>query len=127
MRTGTTRRWPVRYLWLGALAVVATLLQPASTAAAGRSIGQAAAQAAANAIHRPQGITAGPDGALWFTNQSSDSIGRITTGGNVTTFTGNGISGPDGITKGPDGALWFTNYYDNSVARITTAGVVTRF
>src|SRR6516164_6680633 len=127
MRTSTTRRWPVRYLWLGTLAVVATLLQPASTAAAGRSIGQAGAQAAANAIHRPQGITAGPDGALWFTNQSSDSIGRITTSGKVTTFTGNGISGPDGITKGPDGALWFTNYDNNSIGSITTGGNVSNF
>ena len=29
-----------------------------------------------------QGITAGPDGALWFTNYGNDSIGRITTGSN---------------------------------------------
>ena len=30
-------------------------------------------------------ITAGPDGALWFTNFGSNSIGRITTGLAVTT------------------------------------------
>src|SRR5260370_23883022 len=27
----------------------------------------------------PQGITAGPDGALWFVEQRSNKIGRITT------------------------------------------------
>jgi hypothetical protein len=30
-------------------------------------------------ISSPEGITAGPDGALWFTNFSNSSIGRITT------------------------------------------------
>ena len=30
-------------------------------------------------ISSPHGITAGPDGALWFTNFGGDSIGRITT------------------------------------------------
>ena len=69
------------------------------------------------------GITAGPDGALWFTN--SLSIGRITTTGQVTNYTGTGIDGPDGITAGPDGALWFTNNAGNSIGRITTAGHVT--
>ena len=70
----------------------------------------------------PHGITAGPDGALWFTNYGNNSIGRITTAGVVTNYTGPGIDGPDGITAGPDGALWFTNYGNNSIGRITTAG-----
>jgi streptogramin lyase len=30
-------------------------------------------------IDDPQGITTGPDGALWFTNYDGNSIGRITT------------------------------------------------
>jgi virginiamycin B lyase len=34
------------------------------------------------------GITAGPDGALWFANSANNSIGRITTKGKVTNFTG---------------------------------------
>jgi hypothetical protein len=58
-------------------------------------------------ISYPEGVTAGPDGALWFTNYNS--IGRITTAGVVSNYTGTGISHPDGITTGPDGALWFTN------------------
>ena len=32
----------------------------------------------------PYGITAGPDGAIWFTDPGNDVIGRITTDGNYT-------------------------------------------
>ena len=71
-------------------------------------------------IYLPEGIAAGPDGALWFTNYGSNSIGRITTTGTVTSYTGPGISTPTAITAGPDGALWFTNYGSNSIGRITT-------
>jgi hypothetical protein len=57
----------------------------------------------------PVGITAGPDGALWFTEQGTNKIGRITTAGMITEFsTLTANSGPFGITAGPDGALWFT-------------------
>jgi hypothetical protein len=70
-------------------------------------------------ISNPDAITAGPDGALWFTDAGNNSIGRITTGGVVTNYTGTGISNPDGITDGPDGALWFTNAGNNSIGRIT--------
>jgi virginiamycin B lyase len=35
----------------------------------------------ARVIDGPRGITAGPDGALWFTNNGNNSIGRITTTG----------------------------------------------
>ena len=76
-------------------------------------------------ISGPSGITAGPDGALWFTNTDSDSIGRITTTGTITHYTGTGISNPVGIAAGPDGALWFTNVVNNTIGRITTTGKVT--
>jgi hypothetical protein len=72
------------------------------------------------------GITAGPDGALWFTNYSS-TIGRITTTGQVTDYTASGISHPRGITAGPDGALWFTDPGNNTIGRITTTGQVTSY
>jgi streptogramin lyase len=32
------------------------------------------------------GITTGPDGALWFTEQNASKIGRITTAGVITEF-----------------------------------------
>jgi trimeric autotransporter adhesin len=82
-------------------------------------------------IVAPDFITAGPDGALWFTNPANNSIGRITTAGAVTNFTDPGISGPVGITAGPDGALWFTNFNtssgSSSIGRITTAGTVSTY
>src|SRR5438876_16202 len=79
----------------------------------------------------PLGIAAGSDGALWFTYNATDKIGRITTAGVITEFaTPTARSGPTGITAGPDGALWFIEYHHGAIAppafgRITTAGVIT--
>ena len=82
-------------------------------------------------IDHPEGIAAGPDGALWFTNSdfTNDSIGRITTTGVVTNYTDPGISSSVGITAGPDGALWITsgNGSDSAVSRLTTSGVFTNY
>jgi Coenzyme PQQ synthesis protein D (PqqD) len=80
-----------------------------------------------SSIDGPFGITAGPDGALWFTNYYGNSIGRITTNGAVTNYTDSSIDGPWEITPGPDGALWFTNVNGNSIGRITTTGTVTNY
>ena len=74
------------------------------------------------------GITAGPDGALWFTEYTSNQIGRITTAGAITEYavpTAN--AEPYGITAGPDGALWFTEMSSGQIGRITTAGVITEY
>ena len=88
----------------GCLLVVGVLAAPAMAASVGT-----VTNFTGTGISGPEGIAAGPDGALWFTNAGNDSIGRITTGGTVTNFTGTGISDPFGIAAGPDGALWFTN------------------
>lgn len=76
------------------------------------------------------GITAGPDGALWFTAQ--DKIGRMTTDGVVTMYLVSPTSFTYGITTGPDGALWFTDQRGagvqaDAVGRITTNGIVTEY
>src|SRR6266496_2722172 len=77
----------------------------------------------------PQGITVGPDGALWFTD-SADKIGRITTQGQITEFalpsSPDSPSNGGGITTGPDGALWFTQGW-GPLGRITTQGHITLF
>jgi virginiamycin B lyase len=80
-------------------------------------------------LDNPTGITAGSDGALWFTEYNG-KIGRITTAGVVTNEypvppTNGSIVGIQGITEGSDGALWFTEINWNKIGRITTAGVVT--
>lgn len=76
---------------------------------------------------RPIGVTAGPDGNIWFTEQNGDRIGRITPGGTVTEFAVTAGSGPVGITGGPDGNLWFTEPQRDSIGRITPSGIVTEF
>jgi virginiamycin B lyase len=79
-------------------------------------------------ISRPEGITAGPDGKLWFANNGNNSIGRITTTGTVTKCPpASGISQPGLITAGPDGAVWFGNSGNNSIGRITTTCAVTTY
>jgi virginiamycin B lyase len=70
-------------------------------------------------------ITAGPDGAVWFTEQYANKIGRITTAGVPTEFTIPAGNAPRVITAGPDGALWFAEF--TAIGRITTTGFITRF
>lgn len=82
----------------------------------------------------PGGITAGPDGALWFVGEGTSRIYRMTTAGALDPAAGFPvtISGSDTdlntldqIVAGPDGALWFTQPRDNQIGRMTTAGAVT--
>src|SRR6266536_966035 len=76
----------------------------------------------------PFGITAGPDGNLWFTETATNKIGRITTAGGITevplpaTCASTYHCGLDGITAGPDGNLWFTEFNVNTIGRITPSG-----
>jgi hypothetical protein len=75
---------------------------------------------------QPYGITAGPDGNLWFTENgiAGNKIGRITTAGVITEFPlPNASSAPRGIAAGPDGNLWFTEQLGNKIGQITTGGV----
>lgn len=80
----------------------------------------------------PARIAPGPEGDLWFTDQSNPAaIGLITTSGAISEFsTGlrNG-SPPDGITTGPEGDLWFTDRgHSSAIGRLTPDGdVITEF
>ncbi len=77
----------------------------------------------------PSGITAGPNGALWFDtlNQSAGNlIGQITTAGAVTTYPapnplGN-TAAPGGITTGPDGTIWFAEGTSDRVGQLSADG-----
>jgi virginiamycin B lyase len=87
----------------------------------------------------PRGITAGPDGAVWFTEyffhqegdlaagQGGNQIGRISAGVITTYPVPTTNSGPGGITTGSDGSLWFTEIYGNNIGRIFTNGSITEF
>jgi len=73
---------------------------------------------------QPAGITAGPDGNLWFTERLGDKIGRITPKqGKITEFpTPTTGSEPEGITAGPANttSVWFTESLSNKIGEITT-------
>jgi hypothetical protein len=72
------------------------------------------------AVPDPVGITAGPDGNVWFTD-GDGSVGRVTPQGAVTSFpTPN--SSPNSIAAGPDGNLWFTEVDGNRIGRLEIGG-----
>jgi streptogramin lyase len=77
-----------------------------------------------------EGIAAGPDGNMWFTEAGgSGAIARITPQGQVTEFS-QGIThgAPQGITVGPDGNMWVTESGGSgAIARITPQGQITEF
>jgi virginiamycin B lyase len=75
----------------------------------------------------PFGITSGPDGAIWFTEQVG-KVGQITVAGVITEF--NVLTAGSvtlNIAPGSDGALWFAEQGGNSIGRITTGGAITEF
>jgi streptogramin lyase len=74
----------------------------------------------------PGWIVAGPQNALWFTEEFTGNIGRITMDGKITEFPTNGQE-VEGITEGPDGNLWFTEPGANAIGRMTPQGLVTVF
>ena len=77
-------------------------------------------------FRNPTAIVAGPDGALWFSEEDNNMIGRITTAGQLTEFPAPGNPSAN-IAAGADGALWFTERDAGRIGRITTAGHVTDF
>jgi streptogramin lyase len=75
----------------------------------------------------PQDITTGPDGALWFTADYGDKIGRIATDGTITEFSVPGqVSLGYGIATGSDDNLWFADRH-GFIWQLTAAGDFTAF
>lgn len=78
----------------------------------------------------PSGITNGPDGNLWFAVAESSQIGRITTTGQVTIFTGPGNGCiPRELAPGP-GGVWFTEGVCEGgphIGRVGPAGEVAQY
>jgi virginiamycin B lyase len=142
VRAARRRRWAVPATLLAVAAgLPAAGALPAAAAPAGAVPAGALPDTAAGIVtifHSPgihlltrsytnDGITAGPDRAVWFTNPGNNTIGRITPASKVKDYAGKGIDNPWEITTGPDGALWYTNFYGPTVGRITTGGKVTTF
>src|SRR5215831_908848 len=120
--------------WAGCLAIVqcrcrATLLLIALLFSAARiSPGQPVTITTYSVSGGPAGITLGSDGAIWFTENAGNKIGRITNTGTLTEYdVPTPSSGIDNIASGPDGALWFTENERNNIGRITINGIVTEY
>jgi virginiamycin B lyase len=80
----------------------------------------------------PYRIAAGPDGAMWFTENNGGYIGRITTAGAIIQYPIPKAGCPTGITGGPDGNLWFVDLCGTVspggyIGRSTPAGVISQF
>lgn len=90
-----------------------------STASGGSIQGHAFALPSGTAA-KPTGITIGPDGAAWFTEQGNHAIGRIdpNTFFIREIFFGSGGEKPDAIAVGPDGNLWFVDA-SGSIGRLS--------
>jgi YD repeat-containing protein len=102
-------------------------LTAASSATALVSANAAVTEYALPAGSAPIGITAGPDGRMWFTNSGTSKVGKIaTTGGTPTEYATAGHT-PKGITSGPDGNLWFVEHGTHNVDHMTTAGTLTTY
>ena len=88
------------------------------------------------------GLTAGPNGNVWFTEEEDGftvgeqpAVGEITPAGVTTLFPipqgttldpSRGVNvDPTAITSGPDGAIWFTDLA--GIGRITTGGTIEQF
>ena len=76
----------------------------------------------------PGGVTAGPDGNIWFVETAANAVARVMPSGQVIEFSA-GLSANAGltdITAGPDGNLWFTEFAGR-IGRITPNGRITEF
>jgi streptogramin lyase len=68
---------------------------------------------------KPQGITVGSDGALWFAEEAANKIGRVTTDGHFNEFAlPTAGSAPFGIVSGLDGHLWVTEFSGNAIGDV---------
>ena len=73
-------------------------------------------------------VRTGRSGSRSATVGTAGFIGRVTTDGQITTFSPPSLTaGPQQIVSGPDGNLWFSLPFSGRIGRITTAGKVDEF
>ena len=98
-----------------------------ASVAASNPVGTVAAEYALPKESRPITITQGPDGNLWFANEGTSKIGKITTSGAITEYALSTAALPDDITQGSDGNLWFTDSGTSKIGKISTSGTITEY
>src|SRR5947208_6084098 len=108
------RQMDVRGVLRTFTAVGAVVLVTGSASAASAARAQLARFPIPSSRSQPIAITLGPDGNLWFTEQNTSRIARITPGGAITEFRTPSESFPGDIAPGP-GGVWFTEGADGKV------------
>ena len=75
----------------------------------------------------PHAIVAGPDGAMWFTENLAGALGRIDMAGHITEFPVPGTSpDPTAIAVGP-GGIWFTERFADLLGLLAPDGSIQEF
>lgn len=73
-------------------------------------------------------LTVGPDGYLWATEPTTNTIYHCTLSGIYTTLTApTASSAPTGIVTGSDGNVWFLEKNSQILASITMGGAITEY
>jgi streptogramin lyase len=77
----------------------------------------------------PASPARGPDGNVWFCENSKSKIARLNKFGlTIDEYaTPTASSAPNGITAGPDGNLWFAEILSTKIGRSTPSGTITEF
>lgn len=68
---------------------------------------------------QPNGLTVGPDGALYYSDFSGGHVYRVSPEGMRTQVTTSTISGANGVAFGPDGSLYVDSYSGRRLIRLT--------
>lgn len=85
--------------------------------------GGAATQAPLAAVDQPNGVTVGPDGAVYVSDFASGDVLRVDPStGASTTVTASAIAGADGVAFTDDGSLLVTSYSGGTVLSLTLDG-----
>ena len=91
------------------------------------SIDLSAATAAATMVvasaGQPNGLTFGPDGAVYYSDFGGGAVYRVDTSTNMRTrVTTSTIAGADGVAFAADGSLYVDSYMTGSLIKLTLAG-----
>jgi virginiamycin B lyase len=103
------------------LLAVAAVASAGPAGAATHSISQFTIKSPNN---QPGDMTIGNDGNVWFVDQATSKIARVTKAGAIAGFLATANSHPVGITTASDGAVWFTETAVNRVARTVTGKTI---
>jgi sugar lactone lactonase YvrE len=81
-------------------------------------------------LSNPYALAFDASGNLYVSNQSANTILKVTGSGSVSTFVSSGLSGPSGIAFDASGNLYVANYnggFSSTIKKITSDGTVSAF